>query len=104
MSKRSDTKTAYAKPWLSYQEQLAQLKVRGLSVTDDEKALDNFKAGATFQNAVELYVFDKKLRIHLLNSFCAFLRGSFNLKTVSVKLHGRSHVPSQHFIRPARIS
>ena len=29
----------------------------------DRIALDNFKSGATFQNAVDLYVFDKKLRL-----------------------------------------
>lgn len=115
MSKKSDAKIAYAKPWLSYQDQLAQLKARDLTVTDDEKALDylqrigyyrlsgywfafrerselccawpskkqiaegktarvlrialdNFKAGATFQNAVELYVFDKKLRLLVLDA------------------------------------
>lgn len=115
MSKKSDAKIAYAKPWLSYQDQLAQLKARDLTVTDDEKALDylqrigyyrlsgywfafrersepccawpskkqiaegktarvlrialdSFKAGATFQNAVELYVFDKKLRLLVLDA------------------------------------
>lgn len=94
----------YSKPWISYSEQLAKLKERGLIVTDDNKALsylerigyyrlsgywfpfrersgeycpldsrskgrrdrlalDQFKPGATFQQAVDLYVFDKRLRL-----------------------------------------
>jgi abortive infection bacteriophage resistance protein len=31
--------TSYIKPWLSHLEQLKQLKDRGLTVTDDQRAL-----------------------------------------------------------------
>lgn len=81
---------AYTKPWRSYEEQLEQLVSRGLVVTDTSKALehlerigyyrlsgywfpfrersgkqvaDQFKPGASFENAVNLYVFDKQLRL-----------------------------------------
>lgn len=103
----------YNKPWLSYLEQLQQLKGRGLIITNDERALaylqrigyyrlsgywyafrqrsevccpldeygspkgkksktscltlSQFKPGATFQQAVDLYVFDKKLRLLTLD-------------------------------------
>ncbi|WAK04521.1 Abi family protein [Methylobacter sp. YRD-M1] len=36
--------------------------------TTDRIALDEFKAGASFQNAVELYVFDKKLRLLVMDA------------------------------------
>ena len=103
----------YAKPWLSTDEQLDQLAVRGLRVSDRDKALDylnrigyyrlsgywfafrersgpccvldqprptkpqskgetialdNFRPGASFQNAVDLYVFDKQLRLLVLDA------------------------------------
>ncbi|WP_340367394.1 Abi family protein [Marinobacter azerbaijanicus] len=104
---------AYDKPWLSYLEQLQQLKGRGLTITDEQRALahlqrigyyrlsgywyafrqrsgacsplrksgipmlkkgktdhlmlDTFKPGATFQQAVDLYVFDKRLRLLALD-------------------------------------
>lgn len=104
---------AYDKPWLSYLEQLQQLKDRGLTITDEQRALahlqrigyyrlsgywyafrqrsgacsplsksgipmlkkgktdhlmlDTFKPGATFQQAVDLYVFDKRLRLLALD-------------------------------------
>lgn len=88
---------AYDKPWRSYQDQLVQLTQRGLIVTEPEKALnylerigyyrlsgywypfrvlsnadrvilDIFKSEASFQNAVDLYVFDKKLRLLVLDA------------------------------------
>lgn len=100
----------YSKPWISYAEQLANLKQRGLIVTDDHKALsylerigyyrlsgywypfrerseiccpidgtkkkgktdrmalDQFKPGTTFAQAVKLYVFDKRLRLLVLDA------------------------------------
>ncbi len=100
----------YSKPWMSYDDQLAQLKQRGLNVTDDDKALaylkrigyyrlsgywfpfrersgecclldntrkkglvdrlalDTFKPGACFHDAVHLYVFDKRLRLLVLDA------------------------------------
>ena len=82
---------SYVKPWISVEEQLDQLIERGLQVSDRDKALnylnrigyyrlsgywfafrlrdttakltDDFKPSATFQNAVDLYVFDKQLRL-----------------------------------------
>ncbi|OEC49297.1 abortive phage resistance protein [Aeromonas sp. ANP5] len=99
---------AYSKPWLSHREQLNQLQQRGMTVTDEEAALDylerigyyrlsgywypfrersgevvllseqgrkpqkvrttrlvmeGFKPGSRFIDAVELYVFDKRLRL-----------------------------------------
>jgi len=100
---------SYSKPWLSYEDQLARLKQRGLAVTDDAKALDylarigyyrlsgywfpfrertevccplpsevmgrkkkgqtnrlvldEFKAGASFEKAVDLYVFANETNI-----------------------------------------
>lgn len=86
---------SYPKPWKSYDEQLAQLMVRGMQVTDRAKALDclerigyyrlsgywypfrqrrgrtvldTFRADAFFQNAVDLYVFDKQLRLLALDA------------------------------------
>lgn len=105
----------YDKPWKSYQDQLDQLIQRGMTVTDQAKALhylerigyyrlsgywypfkerseiccplvapdgkkkfkrgntdrlvlDTFKSGARFHDAVELYIFDKKLRLLVLDA------------------------------------
>lgn len=105
----------YDKPWLSYRDQLETLRARGLSITDDDKALDylqrigyyrlsgywfpfrqrseaccawprrrkgrnakdgrverialdEFKPGATFRDAVALYVFDKQLRLLVMDA------------------------------------
>ena len=86
----------HIKPWKSYSEQLELLRSRGLIVTDTDKAInhlerigyyrlhgywfpfrirdkdqppqDKFKPGATFQNAVDLYIFDKKLRLLVLDA------------------------------------
>lgn len=83
---------SYVKPWTGIEDQLATLAARGLQVSDNAKALeylqrigyyrlsgywypfrrrdaatgdvtDDFKHGATLQNAVDLYVFDKQLRL-----------------------------------------
>ena len=87
---------AYDKPWLSYQDQLEKLMQRGLIVTDKNKALnylerigyyrlsgywfpfrernhnksvlDGFKSNANFQDVINLYVFDKKLRLLVLDA------------------------------------
>lgn len=105
---------AYEKPWLSFNDQLQNLKNRGLVIADESKALehlerlgyyrlsgywfpfrqrtgeccplyadgrskfrkgmtdklvlDEFKHGASFQQAVDLYVFDKKLRLLVLDA------------------------------------
>lgn len=103
---------AYAKPWLSTEQQLDQLIVRGLQVSDrckalehlqrigyyrlsaywyplrervpfcaldsrarkpkkvrtETRALDDFRDGASFQQAAELYIFDKQLRLLALDA------------------------------------
>lgn len=80
------SKIPYHKPPLNYSEQLEQLKQRGLHVENDEKALHllgtvsyyrlsgywfplledkkrhQFKARASFENAFNLYKFDRELR------------------------------------------
>jgi abortive infection bacteriophage resistance protein len=93
----------YNKPHLTFEQQLALLKSRGLEVTDEKAALeylrrlgyyrlsgylypfranlqtsqeknlkdqtqDTFLPGAKFQDAVLLYVFDKKLRLLILDA------------------------------------
>lgn len=94
----------YLKPHLTIGEQVALLKERGMSISDESKAkeflqkigyyrlsgywypfresklsagtdskpvvtvLDTFRHGAEFHQAVDLYVFDKKLRILLLDA------------------------------------
>lgn len=92
--------STYNKPYLTFEQQLEQLKSRGLEVTNDIAALeylqrlgyyrlsgylypfrkaippenfetrsitykreDNFVPGAKFEDAVNLYIFDKKLRL-----------------------------------------
>lgn len=86
------------KDWKSFDEQLAILKARGLSVDDgyEQKALhylekvgyyrlsgyfypfrvpdglsnrqDNFIAGSRFEDVIKLYVFDKRLRLLVLDA------------------------------------
>ncbi len=104
----------YPKPWLSLEDQLAQLKARGMVVEDEVKAryyldrvgyyrlsgywfafrertglcnawsqgmrprskdvkavrivLDEFRPGARFEDAVKLYVFDKRLRLLVMDA------------------------------------
>lgn len=84
--------SAYKKPYLTFQEQLELLKKRGLAVTDDRIAIkylknigyyrlsgywhpfidpnekDRFISGTKFEEAVDLYVFDKKLRLLVLDA------------------------------------
>lgn len=95
--------STYARPHLTFEQQLTALKARGLAVTNDETALsylrrlgyyrlsaywyafrqsklemvgdkpvrrvgDSFQEGASFQSAVDLYVFDKKLRLLVLDA------------------------------------
>jgi abortive infection bacteriophage resistance protein len=80
------SKIPYLKPALTYEQQLHQLKERGLTIGNEEKALHllesisyyrlsgywyplladkqlhQFKKGATFETAFQLYCFDKDLR------------------------------------------
>jgi len=96
--------STYAKPHLTYEDQLKQLIARNLTVTDEAAAisylkrlgyyrlsaywypfrkpdlankdkngrviqrLDEFVPGTSFQKAVELYVFDKKLRMLMMDA------------------------------------
>lgn len=90
--------TTYNKPWLSFSDQLLQLKQRGMVVEDDEKAetyldrigyyrlsgywysfrqncptnpgekLSAFVEGTHFTDALNLYIFDKKLRLLALDA------------------------------------
>ncbi|USD67540.1 Abi family protein [Vibrio sp. SCSIO 43136] len=103
---------AYNKPWHSYEDMVVKLQERGLSITDEDKAitylsrigyyrlsgywytfrqlsgpccplekpkgnkkggtrritLEEFKPGAKFEDAIYLYVFDKKLRLLVLDA------------------------------------
>lgn len=85
-----DMATAYSKPHLTFADQLALLKSRGLKVRDEAQALaylervgyhrlapywlpliqssGSYHPNAEFQNAVDLYVFDKKLRLIMLDA------------------------------------
>ena len=81
------SKIAYTKPSLSYEEQLSQLKSRGLLITNEKKTLHLlevlsyyrlsgywfpmlahpkknhiFKTDSNFENAFQLYCFDRELR------------------------------------------
>lgn len=78
--------------------------------------LDTFKAGASFQQAVELYVFDKKLRLltldalerievalrvdisHLLGSHdcCAYLKPEFFFSEFTQKLDPKTGLTGHH--------
>ncbi len=86
----------YPKPPLSFQEQLEQLSRRGLLIYDHKQALttlsninyyrlsaywipfkqrdffgkisDNFQENATFDNIIELYEFDRKLRLLVMDA------------------------------------
>ena len=97
--------SSYSRPWKSFEEQLQQLKSRGLEVTNDQAALDyldrigyyrlsaywyplrriklemgdksdeitvrrlnEFYEGAKFEDAVNFYVFDKRLRLLALDA------------------------------------
>jgi abortive infection bacteriophage resistance protein len=85
-------KVHYSKPYLSPQDLVALLKSRGLSITDEPKALSYltnigyyrlsayfypllndpkenhlFKAGATLDLVMNMYRFDRKLRVLLFN-------------------------------------
>ena len=88
----------YDRPWLSFADQLQQLEERGLGVTDRASAVsyldrvgyyrlsgywypfrenqagqvlgkkDSFIPGTRFSDALNLYVFDKKLRLRVLDA------------------------------------
>lgn len=90
---------AYTKPYLTVQDQLALIKSRGMSISDNALAEvflnrigyyrlsgywypyrastgvganrvigDEFRSGTKFSEVVELYVFDKKLRILMMDA------------------------------------
>jgi len=87
--------SVYQKPYLSIPDQILQLQQRGLIVTDKSQALnylkqinyyrlsaywypfrittqfrveDHFKPGTRFQTVIDLYLFDKKLRLLMLDA------------------------------------
>ena len=84
------SKVPYSKTALSYEDQLSQLKLRGLIVEDEQKALHllevisyyrlsgywypllsdklnhRFKPNATFEAAFSIYKFDRELRLFVL--------------------------------------
>lgn len=85
-------KIPYTKPSLNYNQQLQQLKSRGLTVEDDVKALHilnkigyyrlsgywypmlmspksnhNFKPGSSFGNAFRIYCFDREMRLLVMS-------------------------------------
>jgi abortive infection bacteriophage resistance protein len=98
MNGRPPSAGSYTKPYLSVSRQIALLRARGLDVPDDPKAeeylsrigyyrlsaywypfraapvdsssqlSDTFKAGSSFKTAVDLYAFDKALRLQLLDA------------------------------------
>lgn len=88
-------KRLYEKPALSTDDQIALLQTRGLTVQDAARAThylkfigyyrlsgylrffrdtaanpqnENFRAGTTFENALDLYIFDRKIRTLLLDA------------------------------------
>jgi len=82
----------YSKPFLTIVQQIEQLKSRGMTFADEEKAkyyLENlnyyrlcaywlpfelehhthtFKEGTTFERVLELYIFDRELRLLMLDA------------------------------------
>ena len=60
--------------WFAFRERsgtCCPLSLQGTKpakIREDKLALDTFKPGTTFQNAVDLYVFDKKLRLLVLDA------------------------------------
>jgi abortive infection bacteriophage resistance protein len=113
----------YTKPYLTLPAQIAPMKGRGMSISDDSLAQtylgkvgyyrlsgysfpyrtssvvggqtivgDTFKNGTTFAEIVELYVFDKKLRMLLLD---AIERIEIALR-VQITLTLGAHSPEAH--------
>jgi len=101
----------YKKPAITYQTQLQQLKNRGLTIENEEKALhllENlsyyrlsaylypllerdkekhiFKEKATFDTAFKMYCFDRELRLLLLNNL-EKIEISFRAKLIYVLSH-----------------
>ena len=104
--------TTYTKPHLSYQEQIQLLKTRNLIIKDETYALqklqhisyyrlsayflpfyiqkDKFLDGITFQEIIELYHFDKKLRII---TFSAIEKIEIFLRTSIAYNFSKVHTP-----------
>jgi abortive infection bacteriophage resistance protein len=88
----SSHKITYSKPFLTLQEQIDQLKARGMQFEDEEKASEylanlnyyrlsaywlpfekdhathQFHDGTQFDRIIELYVFDRELRLLMLDA------------------------------------
>lgn len=80
----------FAKRPLTIEEQIALLQTRGMRIPDKERAArylrfigyyrlavygvpyktvgDNYAPGATFDNMLDLYIFDRKLRLHYMDA------------------------------------
>jgi abortive infection bacteriophage resistance protein len=80
----------FAKRPLTIEEQIASLQTRGMRIPDKERAArylrfigyyrlavygvpyktvgDNYAPGATFDNMLDLYIFDRKLRLHYMDA------------------------------------
>ncbi len=103
---------SYIKPHLTYQEQLELLKSRGLIVKDEQFAIiklqhisyyrlsayflpfqstkDKFDEGITFETIIELYHFDKELRIL---TFSAIEKIEIFLRTSVAYNFSKNHTP-----------
>lgn len=110
------TRTAKTKPFKTYEEQLALLKHRGMSVSDDDKALEilktenyyrvsgywltmlkknpdgteSFYPGTNFDNVIDLYRFDSDLRNVIM---AATVTIETNLKAFVAYYHGQKYGP-----------
>lgn len=104
--------TSYNKPHLTYQQQLELLKSRGLIVKDENFAIiklqhisyyrlsayflpfqstkDRFDEGITFETIIELYHFDKELRIL---TFSAIEKIEIFLRTSVAYNFSKNHTP-----------
>lgn len=117
----------YQKPFLSIEQQIVQLEQRGLEIGDrllatraleqigcyrlsaywyafreirDNRRTDAFLAGARLQDAVSLYIFDKKLRLLVLD---AIERIEISLRTdiaLTVGVHGGWAHRDARFVHP----
>jgi abortive infection bacteriophage resistance protein len=90
--KTTTQKQLYNKPFLSYKEQIRQLKNRGMLFRDEDKAkhqleninyyrfsgycliykenhkTDNFKTNTYFEDILDIYIFDRELRLLFLEA------------------------------------
>ena len=115
------TPSPYTKPALTFEQQLAYLQARGLAVGNPDRAIaalasisyyrlsgywypmrhraadnkvsSNFEPGATFEAVVDLYEFDRRLRLLVLD---ALERVEVSLRTTVTYHLGHRHGPFGH--------